>query len=346
MSVLRRDPATGGWVIVAPERSRRPRETHESTSSRHSPCPFCISDHASPTSELLQVASSDDAAWVVRVLPNKFPALVPDAHEQETFDGRLFRELAGVGHHEVIVEGPSHDLRMSNMSAAEIAAVLEAYHARCRALRDDPRVAYIIIFKNDGARAGASLVHPHSQLVAIPMAPLALQQRYARAREHYDATGRCLYCDVVKAERQAHVRVVFETESLVVYCPFASAVPYETWIAPLRHQPSFVATSRKDRQELASVLRRTLAILHHALGGPDFNFVLHTAPVADEHQPYYLWHVQILPRIAQFAGFELGSGMPINATSPEDAAQQLRRSDSGFGPHSAARGDDDHECRS
>ena len=327
MSVLRRDPATGGWVIVAPERSRRPRETHPSDPSQRTPGPFCAPDHASSASALLQAPSTDDAGWTVRVLPNKFPALGPDPHHKESFDGRLFRELAGVGHHEVIVEGPAHDLRMSNMSVDEIAAVLEAYHARCRALRDDPRVAYIIIFKNDGLQAGASLVHPHSQLVATPMAPLALQQRYARAREHYDATGRCLYCDLVKAERQARVRVVFETGSLVVYCPFASAIPYETWIAPLRHQPAFVATSREDRQELASVLRRTLVALDRALDGPDFNFVLHTAPVAEEHQPYYLWHIQILPRIAQLAGFELGSGMPINSTSPEDAAERLRRSD-------------------
>lgn len=327
MSVLRRDPATGGWVIVAPERGRRPREGDGAGAGRQGACPFCATSDASTTPELLRIPAADESGWMVRVVPNKFPALSPDTAASERFDGPLFRELGGVGHHEVIVEGPSHDRRMAEMSEAEVAAVLEAYHARCRALRDDPRVAYVIVFKNAGPRAGASLVHPHSQLVATPMAPLVLQQRYARAREHYDATGRCLYCDLVKAEREARVRVVLETERLAVYCPFASAVPYEIWIAPIRHQPSFTATSRDDRLELARALRRTLGAVDRVLGRPDFNFLVHTAPIGEEAQPYYLWHVQILPRVAELAGFELGSGIPIHSVSPEDAAERLRQAD-------------------
>lgn len=326
MSVLRRDLATGGWMIVAPERGRRPQEVDDPASPRHHACPFCATAEDSPP-ELLRVAAADDDAWVVRVIPNKFPALSSGAAAETRFHGQLFRELAGFGHHEVIVEGPTHDRRMSEMSEAQVAAVLDAYHTRCCALRDDPRVAYVIVFKNAGARAGASLVHPHSQLVATAMPPLVLQQRYARAREHYDATGRCLYCDLLKAEHEAGARVVFETDTLTVYCPFASAVPYETWIVPRQHQPSFAATSQEIRQDLARVLRRTLLAIDHALERPDFNFILHSAPTAEERQPYYLWHIQILPRISQLAGFEFGTGMPILSTTPEDAAERLRRGD-------------------
>ena len=324
MSVLRRDPATGGWVIVAPGRNLRPREA-ESLAPQRGACPFCAPHDTS--TELLRIPIADGSGSFVRVLPNKYPALQPDAAPAERFDGPLFRELGGVGHHEVIVEGAAHDRRMAEMSVAEIAAVLEAYHSRCCALRTNPHVAYVLLFKNAGARAGASLVHPHSQLVATPMAPLGLQQRYARAKEHFDATGHCLYCDMVKAERDAGVRVVLETERLAVYCPFASSVAYEIWIAPLRHQPSFAGTSLDDRVELARVLQRTLAAMDRALNLPDFNFVLHTAPVGEEQKPYYLWHLQILPRTSELAGFELGSGIPIHSVTPEDAAARLRSAD-------------------
>jgi UDPglucose--hexose-1-phosphate uridylyltransferase len=257
-------------------------------------------------------------------VPNKFAALSPDEPARELRVGPLFREVAAAGHHEVIIEGPLHGRRMADMEDVEVADALEAYHSRYVSVRADPRVAYVIVFKNCGARAGASLAHPHSQLVATPMAPLGLQPRYARAREHHEATGRCLYCDLVEAEMEAGVRVLFETERFAVYCPFASGVPYEIWIAPRRHQSSFGFTSRQERVDLARVLRRTLGAVDRALDRPDFNYVLHTAPVADEARPYYLWHLQILPRTTTLAGFELGSGIPINGVPAEEAAEQLR----------------------
>lgn len=325
MSVLRRDATTGGWVIVAPERRRRPKEPRASQPSPAAgSCPFCAGREEDTPGELLRLSSPDGSGWSVRVVPNKFAALSPDEPGGERLQGPFFREVAAAGHHEVIIEGPTHGRRMADMADHEVADAIEAYHSRYLALRDDGRVAYVIVFKNSGARAGASLAHPHSQIAATPMAPLGLQRRYARAREHHEATGRCLYCDLVDAELEAGSRVVLETERYVVYCPFASGVPYETWIAPRRHQPSFGFTSREERVELARILRRTLGALDRALDRPDFNYVLHTAPVGDEGKPYYLWHLQILPRIATLAGFELGSGIPINGVTPEEAAAALR----------------------
>jgi UDPglucose--hexose-1-phosphate uridylyltransferase len=312
-------------VIVAPERRRRPKEPRGSQPAPGAEsCPFCPGREADTPVELLRIPSPVGSGWSVRVIPNKFAALSPDEPPRERLQGPLFREVAAAGHHEVIVEGPQHGQRMADMSDLQVADALEAYHSRYLALRADPRVAYVIVFKNSGARAGASLTHPHSQHVATPMAPHGLQRRYARAREHHEATGHCLYCDLVEAELETRVRVVLATELFAVYCPFASGVPYETWIAPRRHQPSFGTTSRQERVHLARILRRTLGALDRALDRPDFNYVLHTAPVADEARPYYLWHLQILPRIATLAGFELGSGIPINSVTPEEAAGQLR----------------------
>ncbi|HSB20598.1 MAG TPA: galactose-1-phosphate uridylyltransferase, partial [Anaeromyxobacteraceae bacterium] len=236
---------------MAPERRRRPEEhRHQAPDpSGAGSCPFCAGREADAPGELLRIPSPDGSGWSVRVLPNKFAALSPDEPAGERLQGPLFREVAAAGHHEVIVEGPTHGRRTADMADREVADAIEAYHSRYVALRDDRRVAYVIVFKNSGARAGASLAHPHSQLVATPMAPLGLQGRFARVREHHAATGRCLCCDLVDAELEAAVRVVLETERYAVYCPFASGVPYETWIAPRRHQPSFGFTSREERVE-------------------------------------------------------------------------------------------------
>lgn len=331
MSVLRQDPTTGGWVLVAPGRRERPHEAiagDAAFAAAPAPgnCPLCPGHESETPGELLRLPASSAKDWTVRVVPNKFPVLEPsESAPAERYEHALLRELRGVGHHELIVDSPTHGLRMAAMTAPELTYVLDAYHARYEALRRDPNVAYIIVFKNSGPRAGASLVHPHSQLVATPMAPLGLERRFARARAHHRETSRCLYCDLVDIELEAGRRVVVETERFAVLCPFASGVAFETWILPKRHQPSFGMTEQEERAELAALLRSTLRALDQVLDRPDFNYVLHTAPIAEESDPYYLWHLQILPRISTLAGFELGSGIPINTTFPEEAAAALRR---------------------
>jgi UDPglucose--hexose-1-phosphate uridylyltransferase len=329
MSIIRQDPTTKEWVIIATDRAKRPHDFAPAGEPRRSgpheaSCPFCPGNEASTPAEVLRIPDPEGSGWVVRVMPNKFAALTGNGEPQRREDGPLFREMDGVGYHEVIVETPIHNQPIPLMADAEVEQILRAYQTRFQALRDDPRVRYVIIFKNHGERAGTSLAHPHSQLVATPVAPMQTRRKYEVAISHYDDTGRCLYCDLVDAEVQAKTHLILDTERFVVFHPFASRTPFETWIAPTRHQPSFGQVSRQDLAALAPVLRRTLQALYNALGNPDFNYILHTAPTEDETKRYYLWHIQILPRLTAIAGFELGSGIYISTMVPEESAAFMR----------------------
>ena len=273
---------------------------------------------------MLRLPDSGGTGWAVRVTSNKFPALGDGGGLERREQGPLFREMDGVGTHEVIVETPIHDRSLPLMTDREVADVLTAYRARYQSLREDPRLKYIIIFKNHGEAAGTSLAHPHSQLVATPVPPMLLRRKYEVAVAHYDDTGRCLYCDIAEEERRAKSRVVFETDRFLVFHPFASRTPFETWITPKRHQASFGQVGEEDLHELAPVLRRTLRALYDRLGNPDFNYIIHSAPAEDENKDYYLWHIQILPRLTTIAGFELGSGIYVSTMRPEDSATVIR----------------------
>jgi UDPglucose--hexose-1-phosphate uridylyltransferase len=331
MSIIRQDPTTKEWVIIAAERIRRPHEHGRHARTRTQPdetgsCPFCPGHETSTPPEVFRIPDPTGTGWAVRVTANKFPAL-HDGGRLERREARpLFREMDGVGAHEVIIETPAHGRSVPMMTDREVADILTAYQSRYRSLREDPRIKYIIIFKNHGEAAGTSLAHPHSQLVATPVPPMLLRRKYDVAIAHYDDTGRCLYCDVAEEERRAKSRIVLETDLFLVFHPFASRVPFETWITPKRHQASFGQLSPEDVTALAPVLRNTLRALHDRLGDPDFNYIIHSAPIEDENKDYYLWHIQILPRLTTIAGFELGSGIYITTMMPEESAASLRQS--------------------
>jgi UDPglucose--hexose-1-phosphate uridylyltransferase len=329
MSVIRQDPTTKEWVILAPARGKRPDEFKqpESRQPRQTAslsCPFCPGNERMTPVELERFTGDRAEAWTVRVIANKFPALVLEGQPRRSESGPLFREMAGVGAHEVIIESPIHDRTIALMEAVEVEDIVQAYQSRYRALTDDSRLKYVIVFKNHGETAGTSLEHPHSQVVATPIAPMLMRRKYEVAMTHYDDTGRSLYQDLVDEELRAQVRVVIETDMFVAFHPFASRVPFETWIVPKRHEPSFGQAHPEELTALSHVLLRTLRGLHHALGNPDFNYILHSAPKEDESKAYYVWHLQILPRVNTIAGFELGSGIYVTTMLPEDSAAYMR----------------------
>lgn len=334
VSELRQDPTTEEWVIIARERAKRPsdfvnmRPRHELPEFSPS-CPFCPGHESLTPPETLSYRQRDDGGWQVRVFPNKFAALNPDGKTNRNTRQGFFTEMAGVGIHEVIVETPLHNKSLAFMSEGEVLSVLNAYHERYLKLSRQPFTKLVIIFKNHGSAAGTSLEHSHSQLVVTPVVPKHIRMRHEVAIRYYDNNGHCLYSDLMERELRSGKRIVIETECFVAFHPFASQRPFETWILPKKHQASFGNISRDDRRNLGHVLRLILMKLYRGLSDPDFNYVIDTAPVGDENEPYYMWHMRIIPRLTELAGFEIGSGIYINTAVPEQTAQFMRNLDIG-----------------
>lgn len=327
MSEFRQDPTTREWVLLAPERAIRPDEFAQdeprTTPERDPNCPFCPgNEQRTPEEETFRIATA--AGWQVRVVTNKYPALTATGSPIRRHRGTLFTAVDGIGIHEVIVETPNHTRPLAEMETAEVQNVLIAYRERYNALRQDSRIKLILIFRNQGKRAGTSLAHPHSQLLATPLVPPPIRRKHDVARAYYDDTGRCIYCDLRQVEVDAGERLVFQSEHFTVLQPFAPQAPYETWILPNRHVPAYGDVADEELPDLAIVLRDTLRALTAQVQHLDFNYVIQTAPVGEAHLHYYLWHVQIIPRLTTVAGFELGSGISICTALPEETARQLR----------------------
>ena len=236
----------------------------------------------------------------------------------------LFRQMPGVGAHEVVVESARHDDRLETMRTEEVVEVVRAWRDRYRQLAALPHIRAIVVFKNFGEFAGASLVHPHSQIVAVPVYLPRLLRRLDVATRYYDENGTNLYSDLIGGELEAGSRVVEEHGRILTWCPFASQTRFETWIAPTFHESSFGDTSDEDLPDLAAAIVRALTAIRVACSDPDYNLVLYSAPAEGNHDTTFRWHIKVLPHLSTPAGFEMGSGMNINSVPPEDAAVALR----------------------
>jgi UDPglucose--hexose-1-phosphate uridylyltransferase len=261
--------------------------------------------------------------WRVRVVPNKYPALIPTGDRVRKIEG-IYRSLTAVGTHEVVVEHPRHDMTMALMQVSEVADVLQVYLQRYGHIRQDPRIEAIIIFKNHGEGAGTSLQHPHAQIAATPIVPNQFRMRMEEAIRYFDDTGECVFCSTLREELDDAERIVFETKHFVAFVPYAALSPFHTWIFPRRHASSFDEISNQEIDDLALNLRTVLAKLFKGLNNPDFNYSIRSIPTRDAHSEYFHWYVTIIPRVSKTAGFELGSGMYINTTVPEESARFLR----------------------
>lgn len=266
----------------------------------------------------------NQAGWWIRIIPNKFAALVPQGSIERVKIEDYFTYMDGLGEHEVIIESPSHDGTIATLDQKQAEELFLAYRERYIALSKDPRIEMVILFKNHGLQAGTSLRHPHSQIIAIPITPLHIRHRLDEAMHYFDDNGRCVYCDMLKKEKKVKERIVIETENFLAFEPFASRSPFETWIVPRQHSSSFEDISPENSRELAFIGRSTLAKIYKSLNNPDYNLVLRSSPSHERNVEYYHWHIQIMPRVSSVAGFELGSGIFINTVIPEMAAKFLR----------------------
>jgi len=315
-------------VIIATDRAKRPSDF-----LRQSPpppgsgiCPFEYGNEHKTPPEILAYRNGggrDEPGWRVRVVPNKFPVLGIEGELNRQGDG-MYDKMNGIGAHEVIIETPQHAMTLGEMPEHQIEEVLWAFKERVNDLKRDRRFRYILLFKNYGEAAGASLEHPHCQLIALPVIPKRVKEEVDAAKLFYEMKERCIFCDIIRQETASAARLVTETERFAVLEPYAPRFPFETWILPKHHRSHYEDADAPTLKDMAFVLRSTMRKLEKVLERPAYNFIVHSAPVQEPELDYYHWHMEIIPKLTKVAGFEWGTGFYINPTPPEESAQFLR----------------------
>ena len=359
MGEMRQNLATKRWVIIATERAKRPHELAADTLQLtgdlpewDAHCPFCPGNEEADL-EVMTIPAQ--GPWQTRVVRNRFPAVQPagklspgsftpetirpesaiNVHALEPdndhpfpriFEG-IYRQLPAVGYHEVVVESRRHNTCHALEAPTDIARMLDAFQARGRAIEQDAGIEHIIYFKNHGTRAGTSLMHPHTQLIGLPVVPYSIRSRVDEARSHYRVTGRCVMCTMLEGEVRDGRRIIAENDHFVAFIPYAAYSPFHTWIMPRRHESSFLQIGQVEIDALSEILHRVLRQLYNGLHDPSYNYVLRSAPLREDGHAILHWYVTIIPRVNYAAGFELGTGMYINTVLPEDAAAWLRTID-------------------
>jgi len=338
MSELRYDPLQKRWVIIATERGTRPSDLDPSTKYDHMKvCSFCEGNEARTPPEIWAIRDPgtlpDSPGWKVRVIPNKYPALIVEAEEKRLGVG-YYDMIGGKGAHEVIIETPQHNVGLADLPPEQVKLVLLAYRERLRELYKNPRLKYVLIFKNHGIRAGASLAHPHSQLIATPIVPRNVNMKLTASKQHYDEKERCLICDLIRQDMDAKTRVIHSENGFVAIAPYASRFPFEVFIAPIAHNYSFAEVVDEELERFSHFLKNILLRLKNVLKDPPFNYVLNTSPNIEAEPKFsdqwvtikhdYHWHIEVIPRLVRIAGFEWGSGFYINPSTPEMATRYLR----------------------
>ncbi len=339
MSLLRKDPIVGRWIIISTERPKKPEDfSHEDHDHEDdvtpSECPFCAGNEAKTPPEISafrpENTKANDPGWWVRVIPSKFPVLKVEGSLEREGSG-IYDWMNGIGAHEIIIESPEHARRLEEHPESQVEKVLWAYRDRILDLERDQRLRYTLIVKNQGWSAGSLLDHAHTQVIATPVIPKLVKEKLDGAKSYYDYKERCVFCDMVRQELSAAARVVEESRHFLAFTPFAPRFPFEVWVYPKKHSCSYVDVSKEEVMDLSHLMKSVLQRIGKVLNDPPYNYVLYTAPNRIPRRGHwhtlnddFHWHLEILPRVTQSAGFERGSGFYINPTPPEDAAKYLR----------------------
>jgi UDPglucose--hexose-1-phosphate uridylyltransferase len=334
MSVIRQDIATKDWTIFAVDRSKRPhdfkqRRRRKVLKSFEKGCPFCRGNENMTPADIMSLRDKS-GDWTIRVVPNKFPILEPgDIKKYDTRNktGGLYFEVSGAGNHEVIIESPEHDASLCHMNIQQVKDIIDLYKTRFIELSRSKNCRNVIIFRNQGIRAGTSLAHPHSQIVAIPFMPAFMKNKIYESKKYFNDTGECVYCKVIDYEKKARQRIIYENGEFIAIAPYASVVPYNILILPKEHQACFAQITRKGIEDLASILIITLKKLYNLLDNPDYNYIIDSASFGETGSRHYHWHLEILPRLITRAGFEISSGINVNTIFPEECARLLRETE-------------------
>ena len=335
-SELRFDLASKDWVVIATGRARRPetfkKERRKIEKVSKKDCPFCqINTQEKPTivfskGKKITFKSQDKVPsnWTTMSVPNKYPAFIPNSRIDKHIEGGLYEKMNAVGFHEVVITR-DHNKQMSQFSVSQIKEVIDVYQERYLGLMKEKFVNYISIFHNHGVESGASIAHPHSQIITTPLIDTDLKKAIRNSKKYFRAHKKCLYCLMGDWERKNKKRVVFENNDFLVICPFASKMAFEVIITPKKHLSYFERITEKEKQQLAEAFQKALSKLYKGLNDPAYNFYLHTAPCDGRNYDHYHWHWTILPKTSTWAGFEIGTRMEISTIEPEKAADYLRK---------------------
>jgi UDPglucose--hexose-1-phosphate uridylyltransferase len=328
MSELRRDPLLRRWTIIAPERrvDLITRRLLRPSAMEEKPCPFCPgSEHINP--QEIHVVRTEPSAqnpqgWAVRITPDRKPLLRIEGTVERRGMG-LFDLMSATGAHELVIDTPEHDAHWADFDQAQMERLLGSYLVRYNDLRNDRRFRHVVIMKNYGA-PWSRYPHQHSHIVAMPFTPRRIDDEFAGAKEYYRLKERCVFCDTVREEESRRSRVIAANDDFVVFAPFASGFPFETWIIPRRHMPDFGGMAERTVPALAAVFQETMAKLRTTLYDPHFSLALHSGPLNGENAEEFHWHWELIPHLSGELGTEWATGVYFNPIAPEDAAACLR----------------------
>jgi UDPglucose--hexose-1-phosphate uridylyltransferase len=334
-SELRYDLVSKDWVVIATGRAKRPelfkKEKKRKKELAKKLCPFCkISSQEKPTlifsrgKEISPKERKIPKDWTTIVIPNKYPAFLLDSNLNKRLEGKLYQIMDAVGFHEVVVTR-EHQKSIALLRVDQVKEIIDAYQKRYLQMMKNPLINYIFIFHNHGAEAGASISHPHSQIIALPLIDTDLKRALFNSKKYFKSQKKCVYCQMNDWERKIKKRIVFENKDFLILCPFASKAAFEIIISPKKHSSYFEKIKEKEKWQLAEAFKVALKKLYKALNDPAYNFYLHTAPCDGKFYDFYHWHWTILPKTAIWAGFEIGAKMEISTIEPERAAEYLRK---------------------
>lgn len=333
-SELRQDLISKDWVVIATGRSKKPklfkREKRKKIKISKKICPFCnIETQEKPIliyskGKIIKEWKEIPKGWTTTVIPNKFPALLPNKKLEKNIEGNLYQTMNAIGFCELVITR-DHEKSLALLPIWQVKEVIDAYQKRYLGLMKKPYVAYISIFHNHGAEAGASQPHPHSQIITTPLIDVDLERALENSESYYKKTKKCLYCQMNQWEKSAKKRIIFENKDFLVIAPFASKSAFEFILSPKKHLPYFEKITEREKWGLAEAFRVSLKKLYKGLSDPPYNFYLHTAPCDGKKYPYYHWHFTFFPKTAIWAGFEMGVRMEISTIEPEMAAEYLRK---------------------
>jgi UDPglucose--hexose-1-phosphate uridylyltransferase len=328
----RKDIILDEWVIIATERAKRPENFKElivkAENKALSVCPFDSGNESMTPPESLRVDSqgnevSKDSQWQIRVVPNKFPALIPNAQPFSRQYGP-YMTMDGFGLHEVVVQSPEHITNISELSRQQMELLISVYIRRLRAIKNDSRIESVVIMLNQGKEAGASLEHSHSQIFALPLTPPILMNEISRTRSYFNQNHRCAMCDIINFEIKEDKRVVYENREFLILQPYASRNPFETWIVPRSHDSNFENISAQEAGSFAQCLKVLVDFFYIDLNNPPFNYYIHTGTLGSIKDSHYHWHLELEPKLSIKAGFEIATGIDICITTPEYTAEYMK----------------------